>query len=254
MSVWLTFWSVGVAAIQISIFFEGGLPWLFVFSHGGSEVLVLWHVTRKLRNTAISPVLLDGDSTLEGQTLRWRLGTARPFTATLAMGLAIVIYLILLTPLVLHFLAPKEFLPTFGEDVQALSAAPSALIALGFAAVWLYTMTWWVKAFKALKLGLTTVSLQATAHQLTLTEDRPGPDKPPMQFETGQVIMTVETPTKDPVLVLTDGVQQWQRPFPMGAVRMLAPIQQIIKLAQPDGPVAPTIPRPLSTLRSDAKD
>ena len=211
-SVWLTAWSAGVAFIQSGVLFPNptlgdsdGFMWIFVFSHGGSEVLVLWFLTRKLRKKGDQPIYLNAEKSLDSQIVRWQLGLSRPWTASLAALLGCLIYLILFSPIVLSFFQPWINVPIFGTGATQSLSAEQVASALFFSGVWMYTMTWWFKTYRSLITGLTVVVLEASAHSLTVREEQPGPDTAPMVFKTG--LVKVELGANK--LALTQGELEW---------------------------------------------
>lgn len=258
MYIWLTGWSAGVAAIQSAYLLPTSMfgddpqfMLVFVFSHGGTEVGVIWHITRELKKHSDPPQLIDYEQALDNHTIRWRNSVPRRFLSILAVGLAVIVYSILFTPIFLALVTPvwPSLLPML--EIQPEYSVMSITAVIIFSVVWILTMRWWVQAYRVLRRGLTTVEMVTTPINITVTERKPGFDIAPLVFKTGQVKLEVN----EDEIVLSDNEKTWRSPFPyMEARNHLGPVEQVIAAAQPHGPVAEEVPEALEGLRKGTSD
>lgn len=242
--VWLTGWSCGVAVIQ-GIALASPYPtfiWIFVLSHGGSEVLVLWNISSRLRSSGTQVQRMVEQQEMESMLFRWRLGDKpRPFTALLAAALAMVTYCILFAPSVLYILGA-----VFGIGLQndAELSVFGLLACCLFGAVWIYTITWWIRAYIAVSKGFTIVNLRVEPHRIVIEEERIGPDTQPIVFPaTG-----LHCDTANETLALWTETQRWERPYPTSLHSMVQGIQKVIEQGQKHGGDGHHVPEALTQL------
>lgn len=244
--IWLTGWSFGVAVIQ-GIALASPYPtfiWIFVLSHGGSEVLVLWTISSRLRASGTQMQRMAEKQEMESMLFRWRLGeNPRPFTALLAAALAVVTYCILFAPVVLYISGA-----VFGIGMQDdAELSVFGLLACGlFGSVWIYTITWWIRAYLAVSKGLTIVNLRVEPHRIVIEEERIGPDIEPIVFPAAGL----HCDTANDTLALWTKTQRWERPYPTSLHSMVQGIQHVIEQGQKGGEVGHQIPEALAQLRS----
>ena len=240
--IWLAGWSVGVAVIQgISLATEwdsivsadgvGSLVvWLFVFTHGGSEVAVIWATTKELINTSRQPREYQVNRTMDETVLQWHLGHSTYPTAVLSIVIACIIYVILFIPIIGAFALQAEIGPM--------------IVASCFGGVWIVTMYRWFLAYRAQIEGLTQVTVRISNHQLTIHEDRPGPDRAPLSFFPSRATIHFN---KDRVSIIQDD-QLWERQIPSHASNDLEEVRQLLLQARQDQSDTMEIPKALSEL------
>jgi hypothetical protein len=161
MSVWLLFWSLGVGVLSSLVGTQGGLLWLFLFTHGGAEIGVGW-LTAGMFARATEEALGDPslEASLSGVTARWQ---SRRRATLLLIGAVVVGGLIGL------LLAGGTWLPV----VQS-GTIQSALLALVLSAAWGVIGWRWLLALRRMIGLLGSVELSATFDRLTATHRRLG--------------------------------------------------------------------------------
>ena len=241
--VWLTGWSTGVAFIQGMALQDGISPiWIFVLSHGGSEVFVLWMISSRLRLAGERVQRLDETQDMDSLTFRWRLGESRPFTGMLSAGLATVTYIILLSPLVIYI---GNTLVGRGEV-----SLMGLLACVFFMGVWIYTMTWWFKAYVALSKGMTIVNVRIESHRIVIQEERLGPDEDPIIFPGTNLYFDASMGT----LSLWTDTQRWERQYPVHLHSLLEGIEEVIARGKGKKPDGNRVPDALTTLRGATQE
>ena len=242
-TVWLTGWSVGVASIQwgvlSSLGTESFFMWIFVFSHGGSQIGVMRMITNSLISESQYPGPITTQRTLDEQVLRYPLGSSKYFKAVHSVILAVVVYCILAAPIVWT-------LADWNPSTQFLSGA----FAILFACIWVYTMTWWLKAYRAQIRGLTHVTIRSTAHRIVIQEDRPGPDAPSLTFDTSVVTMT----HSDGQLTFEQGDKYWSQAIAEDTEHSLHSLRETIQKAKTDQSNTMEVPMALRELQGKATE
>lgn len=163
ISFWLVAWSFGVAWIQHAALTSGGwfdsMFWLFVLTHGGGEVAVIYALTRNLIKQAAEPAMLSESVDLGQVSATWREGSANGLSVAIAGGVPLAIYPVLLYPLLTVLVNPAS----------VLAAAVASLLV----GVWLATIAmFWQQAWKAQWAGAGRVELEVDAVRLSLTTRR----------------------------------------------------------------------------------
>jgi hypothetical protein len=156
-SIWLLGWTLGVAVIQGMTLSEPFSPTsLFLFTHGGAEVLVLTILARRIRaaaQVATVPPELTRDHA--GLTASWTVGTGNPVLALAASLLGVVVHLGLVSPLLLAISEPTLW---------------SILLSVPLLGVWAYTAVTWASAVKTHADAREEVALEADFDAVTIRQ------------------------------------------------------------------------------------
>lgn len=237
-SFWLVFWSLGVAFIQVSLLGGEWLTLLFAFTHGGSEVFVLWVVSRMLADQSHLPTQPERTVDVGGTRLVWRAGSSTTLSLVVSVLLPLVVYPILFTPLVL-----------------ALGAGPTwtsgAMIA-AFAAVWLWTLIgFWVPTWRAQWAGLAEVSLDVAANGVRVQERWPGRTRT-IDFPAGDVTIYRRPRDGFAELVLTARDAEWTGRIPSDASHAIAAVEKLFAQARATA-AGVQVPHELKALRGRAE-
>lgn len=217
-SVWLVLWSFGVAMIQIELIGGDWLTLLFAFSHGGSEVLVLYVVSGLLRKRALLPSDPERDTDVGGTRLTWRAGSSTVTSLAVSALLPLAVYPILCWPL-----------------VEALRAGPTvfqALLVAVFGATWLTTVAWlWLPTWRDQLAGLAQVTLEIAAHRMRITERWPLFERS-LTFPAKDVTIERHVKAEYAELRLATPDQHWTGRIPKAASHAVAAVEGLVRTAR----------------------
>ncbi|MFT4979592.1 MAG: hypothetical protein ACI8S6_005504 [Myxococcota bacterium] len=149
MSFWLTFWSLGVALLSGAVASEGGILWLFVFTHGGAEIGVAWALAAQFalaaqRATSGPELTMD----LATMTARWGY---RP------RAILLLVWFVALGLLICALLVAGTWAPVAGDPTPLRIA-----VALILSAGWTIIGWRWTKTLRAILQVMQHVTVEAT--------------------------------------------------------------------------------------------
>ena len=153
MSVWLSFWSVGVGVISAMVAGNPGML-LFLFSHGGAEVFVARQVTKsylKAARESLREPTIKQD--LDGLTASWGPRPRLYVLQTLFALLGVVVMTLLLGGTWWKF------------DPAQLG---SLVVAVPLSVVWGLVGWWWINAFREMIGFGAKTSLDASFDQVKI--------------------------------------------------------------------------------------
>ena len=161
MTVWLTFWSVGVGLLS-SMAVQGELfLWLFVFTHGGAQVFVSWLVASQFSALAERAVRTpEVELGLSDMTVRLRPLKARVWVLLMwCLGLGAVVGLLL---------GGGTWHPVIQE------ATPFRVVVASLMSVAWGVIGWrWLRALRSILRALQRTTVEATLDQVTVTRRLP---------------------------------------------------------------------------------
>lgn len=156
LSIWLVGWSIGVAVIQSMVISGDWSTLLFLFTHGGAEVLVLVVVANQLRTGATTGSSLpDLELEHDGLVARWTVGAASRLRGLGAAVLGVVAHVVLVLGI--------------ASGVSEGTDAIGWIIAVAALMVWAVTAVVWTRGVVAQLRGRSAVTLHADLDGVEVT-------------------------------------------------------------------------------------
>jgi len=149
MTIWLTFWSLGVGLLSSLLTTEGGILWLFIVTHGGAEIGVAWMLAASFARAA--------EQAVGGPELSLGLSELKASWGFRGRSLFLLGWFGILGLFIGLVLALGTWLPVVGDaTVQRLVVASALSVAWG-------VIGWrWVKTLRLMRRTLEQVTVEAT--------------------------------------------------------------------------------------------
>ena len=197
-SIWLLGWTLGVAFIQYLTLTEPfSMTSVFLFTHGGAEVLVLTLLGQRIASAAelatVSPVLQRDHA---GLSATWPVGTGSLVMLAVGSLLGVVTHVGLVAPLFLALATPS---------------VGSVLLSCGLLAVWGFTGFRWARAVWRHVEARQEVVLEADFDAVTVRQGAETTTLPMLGLSVGMGL--------EDELVLMSGDASWMGFVAEGPVR-----------------------------------
>lgn len=234
LTIWLLGWSLGVGFLSSLVSTEGGLLWLFIFTHGGAEIGVAWALAASFARAAegaITPPRIEQD--LAAMAARWR-PTPRLLVLT--------VWFSLLGLLVGAILGLGTWLPVI-DNASPGPIVVATLLSLGWGVI-----GWrWVKTLRTMLRAFESFSLSATFDRVEVTRKR-GPAETVTTLPAADLLvseedhaLTLRTPTES---ITVRCVPSDERAHLVQTLRDMAARARAAPFEQPP------VPRDLARLRT----